>query len=130
MARALTSPAKELYLAFWARMISVIEYLGRFVSEIWISHRYCLETWQFVYVFKVSSKYDTAFHDVPLHNARVDVHESVTAQPSEQPASFLLDSELLLLDDAVNDVGSGMALKCLIHGLPENVFYNVPKNDV
>lgn len=66
-------------------------------------------------VFKISSKYDTAFPDVSLQNARVGVHEAepVAAWPSEQPASFLLHSELLLLDDAVNDVSSGMTNICL-----------------
>lgn len=63
-------------------------------------------------VFKISSKYGTAFPDVSLRNARVGVHEAELdiARPSEQPASFLLDSELLLLDDAVSDVGSGMTV--------------------
>ncbi|XP_056592924.1 cyclin-A1 [Triplophysa dalaica] len=69
---------------------------------------------------EVSSKYDTAFHDIPLHNTCVDVHESVTAQSSEQPASFLLDSELLLLDDAVNDVGSGSCMDASMQLVPED----------
>ncbi|XP_057177974.1 cyclin-A1 [Triplophysa rosa] len=70
---------------------------------------------------EASSKYGTAFQDVSLHNARVGVHEPepVTAQPSEQPASFLLDSELLLLDDAVNDVGSGSCMDASMQSLPE-----------
>lgn len=70
---------------------------------------------------EVSSKYGTAFQDVSVYNARVGVQEPepIPAQPSEQLASFLWDSELLLLDDAVNDVGSGLCMDASMQSLPE-----------
>ncbi|XP_055064067.1 cyclin-A1 [Misgurnus anguillicaudatus] len=77
---------------------------------------------------EVSSKYAPALHDFPVNNARVcqaniklgvHVPEPVNARSSEQPKSFLLASELLLLDDAVNDVGSGSSLDASMESLPE-----------
>lgn len=65
--------------------------------------------------FKVSSKYEPAFndastHDVSTKSATLGDHviESVAVQSAKQSTSFLLPSELLLVDDAVQDLGSGM----------------------
>lgn len=65
--------------------------------------------------FKVSSKYEPAFRDastrdVSTNSATLGYHviESVVVQSAKQSTSFLLPSELLLVDDAVQDLGSGM----------------------
>lgn len=65
--------------------------------------------------FKVSSKYEPAFHDASIRDVSTNsttlgdhVTESVVVQSVKQSTSFLLPSELLLVDDAVQDLGSGM----------------------
>ncbi|XP_016338534.1 cyclin-A1 isoform X1 [Sinocyclocheilus anshuiensis] len=64
---------------------------------------------------QVSSKYVPAFcdassRDVSTSSATLGDHvvEPVIAQSTKQSPSFLLPSELLLVDDAVQDLGSGM----------------------
>lgn len=67
-----------------------------------------------LYRYQVSSKYEPAFldastRDVSTLSATVDrVVEPVIVQSTKQSPSFFLPSELLLVDDAVQDIGSGM----------------------
>ncbi|XP_051542354.1 cyclin-A1 [Myxocyprinus asiaticus] len=72
---------------------------------------------------QASSKYEPAFHDASVHGittAGVHVSEPVLVQSTKQSAgSFLLSSELLLLDDAVNDIGSASFMDVSMQSLPE-----------
>lgn len=71
-----------------------------------------------VLCFKVSSKYKPALHDratrdVSASSATLGDHvtEPVVVQSAKQTTSFLLPSELLIVDDAVQDFSSGMLKK-------------------
>ncbi|XP_051972470.1 LOW QUALITY PROTEIN: cyclin-A1 [Xyrauchen texanus] len=75
---------------------------------------------------QVASKYQPAFHDPSVHDfttcqssAGVHVSETVLVQSTKSDGSFLLSSELLLLDDAVNDIGSGLCMDASVQSLPE-----------
>ncbi|XP_048037579.1 cyclin-A1 [Megalobrama amblycephala] len=75
---------------------------------------------------QVSSKYEPAFHDastrdVSTNSATLGDHviESVVVQSAKQSTSFLLPSELLLVDDAVQDLGSGSCMDASMCSLSE-----------
>ncbi|KAK9968444.1 hypothetical protein ABG768_002771 [Culter alburnus] len=75
---------------------------------------------------QVSSKYEPAFRDastrdVSTNSATLGDHviESVVVQSAKQSTSFLLPSELLLVDDAVQDLGSGSCMDASMCSLSE-----------
>ncbi|XP_067255299.1 cyclin-A1 [Chanodichthys erythropterus] len=75
---------------------------------------------------QVSSKYEPAFRDastrdVSTNSATLGDHviESVVVQSAKQSTSFLLSSELLLVDDAVKDLGSGSCMDASMCSLSE-----------
>ncbi|ROL54248.1 Cyclin-A1 [Anabarilius grahami] len=75
---------------------------------------------------QVSSKYERAFHDastrdVSTKSATLGDHviESVVVQSAKQSTPFLLPSELLLVDDAVQDLGSGSCMDASMCSLSE-----------
>ncbi|XP_073686101.1 cyclin-A1 [Garra rufa] len=74
---------------------------------------------------QVSSKYEPAFRDsstrdVSTMSAAIGDHvvEPVIVQSTKSP-SFLLPSELLLLDDAVQNIGSGSCMDSSMQSLPD-----------
>nr|ACA24501.1 cyclin A [Carassius auratus x Cyprinus carpio] len=78
---------------------------------------------------QVSSKYlpalrDASTLDVSTSSATLGVHvvEPVIAQATK-PTSFLLPSELLLVDDVVQDLGSGSCMDSSMQSLPEEAAY-------
>ncbi|XP_051767029.1 cyclin-A1 [Ctenopharyngodon idella] len=75
---------------------------------------------------QVSSKYEPAFHDASIRDVSTNsatlgdhVTESVVVQSVKQSTSFLLPSELLLVDDAVQDLGSGSCMDASMCSLSE-----------
>nr|ALK03038.1 cyclin A [Hypophthalmichthys molitrix] len=75
---------------------------------------------------QVSSKYEPAFHDastrdVSTNSATLGDHviESIVVQSAKQSTSFLLPSELLLVDDTVQDLGSGSCMDSSMCSLSE-----------
>ncbi|TRY90938.1 hypothetical protein DNTS_022177 [Danionella cerebrum] len=81
---------------------------------------------------QVSSKYEQTFHDAPACDvtsfaSTVVGHlaESVTLQFTKESASFLLPSELQILDDAVHEVGAGSCMDSSMYSLPDEEIYTL-----
>ncbi|KAK7120698.1 hypothetical protein R3I94_020626 [Phoxinus phoxinus] len=73
---------------------------------------------------QISSKYESAFHaastrDVNTNSATIGHVLEPVVDSAEQSSSFLMPSELLLVDDAVQDLGSGSCIDASMYSLSE-----------